>query len=340
MARPLRIQHPGGWTHAMSRGINKQPIFVDNRDREHFLELLETAAERFRIRLHAYVLMGNHFHLLVETPEGNLSASLKWIKQSYSMWFNLKHNRVGPLFQGRFKSVPVENAEWAFELSLYIHLNPLRLARFKLSRVERQAGAALPEERPARKEATALRQELRRYPWSSYRAYGGYVRTPVWLTTDTLLERAGGKDRREAYREAVQERLTVGVEGDFQERLRDAVAVGSEAFAEGVRKRLRHAGREIAGHHAVRAKVDLEAVVRAVERETGEPVNRGKRGGLGRDLALKLARDLCGLTLRELGKRMGGLDYVSVHMAIRRLEEKMKNDVRIGHWIVALKGVM
>ena len=163
MARPLRIEHPGGWTHAMSRGINREPIFGDDRDRGHFLELLETAVERYRIRLHAYVLMDNHFHLLVETPEGNLSASLQWIKQAYSMWYNVKHNRVGPLFQGRFRSVPVEDGGWAYELSQYIHLNPLRLARFKLSRVERQAGAVQPEALPTREEATALRQELRGY---------------------------------------------------------------------------------------------------------------------------------------------------------------------------------
>ncbi|MFO7535070.1 MAG: transposase [Kiritimatiellia bacterium] len=340
MARPLRVQHPGGWTHAMSRGINKQPIFFNDRDRNHFLGLLGAAVERFRIRLHAYVLMANHFHLLVEAPEGNLSASLKWIKQSYSMWYNLKHNRVGPLFQGRYKSIPIENAEWAFELSLYIHLNPLRLARFKLSRVERQAGAVLPEELPSRKEATVLRQELRRYPWSSYQAYGGYVRTPVWLTTETLLGRAGGKDRHQTYREAVQGRLTVGVEGDFQERLRDAVAVGSESFAEGMRKRLRNAGREIAGHHAVRSKVDFEAVIRAVEREMGETVDRGKRGGLGRDIALKMARDCCGLTLRELGERMGGLDYVSVHMAVRRLEKKLERNKHLRQRITVLKAKM
>ncbi len=324
----------------MSRGINKAPIFIEDKDREHFLELLETAVERFRLRLHAYVLMDNHFHLLVETPEGNLSAGMKWLKQAYSMWHNLKHNRVGPLFQGRFRSVPVENSGWAFELSLYVHLNPLRLARFKLSRVERQAGAATPEALPTRAEVTGWLRELRRYPWSSYRAYGGYVRTPNWLTTGAILERAGGTNRRRAYREAVQERLTAEVEVEVRERLTDAVAIGSAAFAEGVRKRLRDGGREIAGHHEARGKVDFEAVVRAVERVTGEKVSREKRGGMGRNLALKLARDRCGLTLRELGERMGGLDYVSVHMAIRRLEERMARDVRLRRQFASLKGAM
>ncbi len=322
----------------MSRGINRQPIFMEDRDREHFLELLETAVDRFRIRLHAYVLMDNHFHLLVETPEGNLSVALQWIKQSYSMWFNLKHDRVGPLFQGRFRSVPVEDSGWAFELSLYIHLNPLRLARFKLSRVERQAGAVLPEALPTRAEATRLHRELRTYTWSSYRAYGGYAPVPAWMTTGILLERAGGKDRRQSYREAVQGRLTAGVEGGLRERLTDAVAVGTAAFAEGVRKRLREGGREIAGRREAREKADFETVIRAVERVTGEAVNREKRGGLARDLALKLARDCCGLTLRELGSWMGGMDYVAIHMAIRRLEEKMRHDRGLARQYEEIKG--
>ena len=338
MARPLRIEHPGGWTHAMSRGINREPIFGDDRDRGHFLELLETAVERYRIRLHAYVLMDNHFHLLVETPEGNLSASLQWIKQAYSMWYNVKHNRVGPLFQGRFRSVPVEDGGWAYELSQYIHLNPLRLARFKLSRVERQAGAVQPEALPTREEATALRQELRGYRWSSYRAYGGYDRTPRWLTTGTILDRAGGKDRHRAYREAVQARLTSGVRGDVAERLRDAVAVGTAAFAEGVRKRLRAGGREIGGRRESRGRVELEAVVRAVERVTGGRVSREKRGGVERDLALKAGRD-GGWTLRELGEQLGGLDYVTVHMAIKRLEQKMARDERLRRQFAAIKTI-
>jgi putative transposase len=314
----------------MSRGINRAAIFLEDRDRDHFLDLLEKAAERFRIRIHAYVLMDNHFHLLVETPEGNLSASMQWLKQAYSIWHNLKHDRVGPLFQGRFKSVPVEDASWAYELSLYLHLNPLRLARFKLSRVERLTAAVVMEKEPTAKEATRLLRALRLFPWSSYHAYAGHVRKPAWLTTETILIRAGGRDAKQSYRKEVQRRLTSGVEGESMERLRDAIAVGSAAFSEKVRKVLRQSDREFAGRYQARKAATLPSVIKAVERHVGTPVVLGKRGGLGRDMALKLARDLCGLTLRELGAQMGGVDYASVHMAIRRLEQKMakQSDLR------------
>ena len=110
------------------------------------------------------------------------------------------------------------------------------------------------------------------------------------------------------------------------EQLRDATAVGSAEFSAKVRKALHQSGREIAGRYRARGAVAFPLVIKAVERHIGESVVPGKRGGLGRDMVFKLARDLCGLTLRELGERMGGIDYATVHMAIRRIEQKMAHD--------------
>ena len=99
----------------------------------HFLELLEAAVERHRIIIHAYSLMANHYHLIVQTPDANLSVAMQWLSTSYSMWFNLRNQRVGPLFQGRFKSMPIENNAWAYEASLYVHLNPVMRSEFGLN---------------------------------------------------------------------------------------------------------------------------------------------------------------------------------------------------------------
>lgn len=314
---------PGGWHHAMSRGINRHLIYKDTRDRNHFLELLQMAVERYRVRIHAYVLMDNHFHLLLETPEGNLAECMQWVKQAYAMWYNVRHDRVGPLFQGRYRSLPVEDAGWIFELSQYVHLNPLRLARFKLSKLDRQAERQDDQKPLSREEATRRLRELRSFPWSSYRAYAGYAMPPSWLTVDCILERAGGRDQRTAYRNLVTTRLTGGEPGTTLETVQNAMAVGSARFCELVKARLGTAGREIAGHRAARGKADLEKVIKAVERTLGEPVLKEKRGGIGRDMVLKIARDVCGLTLKELGEKMGGLDYVTVHLAIRRLERRL-----------------
>ena len=117
MARPLRIERAGAWYHLTARGNERQPIFKDGRDYQHFCELLAQAVERFRWRLHAYVLMKNHFHLIVETTEANLSRSMQWLGVSYTVWFNRRHTRSGHLFQGRFKSIIVDPATWAVELS-------------------------------------------------------------------------------------------------------------------------------------------------------------------------------------------------------------------------------
>jgi REP element-mobilizing transposase RayT len=307
----------------MSRGLNREPIFLDDRDRERFLELLEAAVRRYRVRLHAYVLMDNHFHLLIETPEGNLSACMQWIKQAYSMWHNVRHDRVGPLFQGRYRCVSVEDAGWIYELSLYLHLNPLRLARFKLSKLDRQEEKAGAEKPLSRSEVKRRLRQLRSYRWSSYRAYGGYTRPPEWLTQLALWARAGGREPKKAYRKDVLARLVGEETGGVLESLRDQTAIGTETFKEAVRSLLGTADREITGHRTERVVVPLERVIEAVEAETGETVRKEKWGGLARNLVLKAAWDTGGWTLKELGRQMGGLDYVSVHMAIRRLEAKL-----------------
>ena len=105
MARPLRIQRTGCWYHVTARGNEQRQIFVDDKDRRHFLELLEATVRMFSLRLHAFVLRSNHYHLLLEITEVNLSRSAQWLNTSYSVWFNRRHRRSGHLFQGRFKSV-------------------------------------------------------------------------------------------------------------------------------------------------------------------------------------------------------------------------------------------
>jgi REP element-mobilizing transposase RayT len=108
MARPLRLQLRNGWYHLTARGNNRQSIYRDERDCRHFLELVEEMIGRHGVEVHAYVLMDNHYHLLVRTPHANLSAAVQWLNTAYGIWWNLRHGRVGHVFQGRFKSVVVD----------------------------------------------------------------------------------------------------------------------------------------------------------------------------------------------------------------------------------------
>ncbi|MDO9507797.1 MAG: transposase, partial [Thermovirgaceae bacterium] len=144
MARPLRIEYPGAFYHVTSRGNERKDIFKSGTDREKFLSYLKSATERYGAVIHAYCLMSNHYHLMLETPQGNLSWIMKHINSSYTSYFNIKRKRAGHLLQGRYKAILVEADTYAAELSRYIHLNPVGA---------KMVGS--PEE----------------YPWSSYRYY-------------------------------------------------------------------------------------------------------------------------------------------------------------------------
>jgi putative transposase len=154
MARPLRILYPGAVYHITSRGNERKAVFKSIRDREKFLEYLESAVEKYQALIHAYCLMDNHYHLLLETPSGNLPRIMRHINGAYTTYFNVKRDRSGHLFQGRYKAILVEKDEYAKELSRYIHLNPVRGKMVES-----------PEE----------------YVWSSYQSYIGIQKTPKWL---------------------------------------------------------------------------------------------------------------------------------------------------------------
>jgi len=187
MARPLRIELAGGWYHVTNRGNERKAIYRDERDRGHFLELVEETTLRFRVRLHSYVLMENHYHLIVELLDPNLSRAIQWLNISYSVWFNRRHRRSGHVVQGRFKSVLVKRDEWALSLSRYVHLNPVRLAELGLGKRHRRAQSAGLSPAPDAAQVRKRLEVLRSHRWSSYRACAGLCASPTWLECDTIL---------------------------------------------------------------------------------------------------------------------------------------------------------
>lgn len=196
----------------MARALERHDLFTVDRERKHFLDILATARENYGLRIHAYVLMRSHYHLVVQTPRANLSEAMQWINLSYAAWYNRRHERVGPVFAGRYNAIPVEDGTWAYELSIYVHLNPLRIKSLQLGRHER-LGANLGMSAPPSKEVLQERlRRLRSYRWSSYRAYAGYEPVPEWLTAEAILLRAApkGQDQSKAYRTYAQKRLAEG----------------------------------------------------------------------------------------------------------------------------------
>jgi REP element-mobilizing transposase RayT len=336
MPRQLRHHVPGGWYHLTTRGIGRRTIFETDRDREHFLELISGMVERYSVILHAYVLMENHYHLLVESPEGNVSRAMQWLNTSYGVWFNLKHERSGALFQSRFKSVPVDNeGTWAFGCALYVHLNPVRIKVLGLGKGERSREKAgmLPEE-PRPEVVLARLEKLRNHRWSSYPAYAGYAERPSWLTCDELWRRAcdrKGADPKKEYREWLESYLKQGIEEKLFAQMKSALVVGSARFKADVRRQVLKGAGGRTDERRWRRLLPFGEVAGAVSEMKGEPwdgfVNR--YGDTGRDLAIFVARKRCGLTLREIGEHAGMKDK-AVSYACTAIGKRLETDLELG----------
>ena len=181
MTRPLRIEFPGALYHVTARGDRRQAIFADELDREYWLEVLSLVCKRFNFVIHAYCQMGNHYHIMLETVEGNLSQGMRQLNSLYSQEFNRHHKLVGHVLQGRYKAILVQKESYLMELSRYVVLNPVRAHVVKD-----------PEE----------------WQWSSYNATLGSCPAPAWLCIDWLLSQFG--QAREAARQQYRDFVLAG----------------------------------------------------------------------------------------------------------------------------------
>lgn len=212
MSRPLRIEWPGGRYHVTSRGDRREPIVEDDRDRRAWVEVLGETCERFNWRVHAWCLMGNHYHLLLETPEGNLSRGMRHLNGVWSQCFNRRHRKVSHVFQGRYKGIIVQRESYLLELARYVVLNPVR---------------------------AGLVNAVHEWPWSSYGAMlvGSGAESPVWLETDWLLAQFSHTRGEAVSRYVDFVRAGVGLPSVW-EQLQAQVFLGSETFLSEMQARL------------------------------------------------------------------------------------------------------
>ncbi len=187
MSRPTRIEYEGAFHHVMNRGRNHENIFHDQRYYSDFLKCLREASEQFEAVIHAYCLMTNHYHLLIETPQANLGRIMRHINGVYTQRYNWLNKSDGPLFRGRYKSVLVDEDDYLLQLTRYIHLNPL-------------------ETKPPMVKA------LEYYEWSSYPAYVNHAKSPNWLMRDKTYQMLGHKQRYKGY----QNYIAQGVDDDLK----------------------------------------------------------------------------------------------------------------------------
>lgn len=212
MARPLRIEYPGAIYHITSRGNAREDIFLGNNDRHEFLEVLGSVIQKYHWLCHAYCLMGNHYHLLIETPDPNLSLGMRQLNGVYTQRFNRRHTRVGHIFQGRYKSIVVEKNEYLLELCRYIVLNPVR---------------------------SGIAGEAKKWAWSSYQATAYPTKAPDFLSVDWVLSQFAEKKNiaRKAYRKFVAEGLLDTEECPWKNLVGQVIFGGSD-FVTDIQSRL------------------------------------------------------------------------------------------------------
>lgn len=281
MARPLRLKYEGAVYHVMARGHERGSTFRDDRDRERFLGILADVTEDHAWIVHGYCLMGNHFHLLVETPRGDLSAGMRSVNGRYAQFFNRRHGRRGHLFEGRFRAILVQKDEHLLELCRYIVLNPVR-ARL----VER------PEQ----------------WRWSSYRATAGLEERPNWLDVDWTLSMFG---RARAVGRLRFRRFVRGGEKAASplEAVEGQIYLGDEGFVEGMREKAAELAdvTEIPVVQRRPRTVSVATIRDLVAREWGtspKALSR-RRGGEDKMAAIYLARKLSGLPVRQIAVEFG-----------------------------------
>jgi REP element-mobilizing transposase RayT len=313
MARPLRIQYPDAVYHVTCRGNEKQNIFRDDSDRNRFLQLLNQSVNIYTVKLHSYVLMNNHFHLLVETPLANLSEFMRHFNIAYIGYFNRRHNRVGHLYQGRFKAIIVDKDTYLSVLSRYIHLNPVRIKALK--KIE-------PKEKYRR---------LVRYPWSSLAGYLSKRKKQHFVEYKLVLADYGGDTdkARKSYRKTLIEEMTQGK--DIHDQVIGQAVLGGEEFISWLKETFlsEEKDREAPAHRAIRRHRSQEEIVDVVVRKTGKTLEgiKKEKGPL-RQVLMDLLHRQGGMTNAEIGL-LFGLDYSSISQERKRLRQRLEKDRKL-----------
>ena len=291
MSRPLRIEFSGAFYHITSRGNERKEIFKSRRDREKFLEYLASATARYGAVVHCYCLMDTHYHLLLETPQGNLSQIMRHINGAYTTYYNVKRQRVGHLFQGRYKGILVEADSYAAELSRYIHLNPVR---------------------------AGIVQRPEEYEWSSHRSYIE-SQAPGWLRQDLVL----GLFAKETA--AARQRYTIFVEeligAEYESPLNNVAAstvLGSPKFVEEIIEQyidVRELDENLTGFRHLVSRPKCEDI----EKKVAALLTRQRE--LIKDVSVHCCKKFSGCQLKDIGEYFGksapAISQVSHRLAVR-----------------------
>jgi REP element-mobilizing transposase RayT len=317
MARPLRIQYPGAYYHVMNRGNRRENIVLNDTDRQRFVDALIDSCETFGVKLIVYVLMNNHFHLLVQTPQANLSEFMRQFTVACTVRFNRRHGRSGHVFQGRFKSLLVEEDEYLLPLSRYIHLNPIRHRKFNDA-------------------DTQIRSDyLKNYSWSTYPGYCFLRKRDKDINYGWLLNTyftADSVQGRRRYRAYVHQGIEEEVANPFEEVIYQSI-LGTQNFVDWVKNMLpRQQEREVPSlgklQHDTPVDRIIEEVARAGQVQTEDLLDRKTRLKELRQMAMELSYRYSNLKQAEIGV-IFGVDYSTVSQNRARLKAKLKSNGKL-----------
>ena len=300
MPRPLRVEFAGAIYHLMNRGDRREPIFLDDEDRKTFLNTLAEACEKTGWQVHAYCLMGNHFHLVAETPQPNLVAGMKWLLGTYTGRFNRRHQYFGHLFSGRYKSLVIDERSPGYLRAAcdYVHLNPVR------------AGLI------------AADQSLSAYAWSSYPRFLAPARRPVWLRVDRLLGEYGIQEDsapgRVEFRRRMEDRRREGEAPEMLAALRRGWRLGAVDFLQRLSEKLGRRGQshERASERRETDTERAEAIIRDGLKEiawTEKDLHQAGKGHLHKVALARRLRRETPMTRHWIAQRLhiGSASYVS-----------------------------
>ncbi len=308
MSRPLRIEYPGAWYHVMNRGRRSEAIFLNDADRKTFIKVLQETVDGWNLKISAYCLMSNHYHLLVQTPDGNLARCMRHINGIYTQRFNRRHKKEGQLFRGRYKAVLVDADSHLVEVLRYIHRNPI------------QAGVV---------------EKLDDYQWSSHHGYVSSAKKWQWLSKDPLLSMLTDKKsrRKSAYIDFVSKGEPEEIKRFYSLKNLPSI-LGSDSFKESIKEKFAYLGfRNEVPESRILAPA-ANAVISLVCKHykiTEEELFASTRGteNLPRDMAVYLVRRHCRETLPAVGRYFGIENYSTVSSIIERIKTKLDLDKKL-----------
>ena len=305
MPRTLRIEYKQAFYHVMNRGRARQAIFHDAGYYQAFLETLAESQQRFQSVIHAYCLMGNHYYLLIETPNANLSRIMRHINGVYTQRYNRLKKIDGPLFRGRYKAILVDKDAYLLQLSRYIHRNPIEMKRPLVSHLED-------------------------YPWSSYPAYIGKAKSSSWLERETTYEMLGYRQRCKGYENYVMQGTDAETAKFYQKGNLGAI-IGDKGFKGWVYEELLPELAAEEKSRLIHPDLTLDEITNSVAKSYGtctddiRRVAKGpQKGNEARKLAMHLCQELSGAKLSELAEYFN-LGHASSVSCITHLVRKMKH---------------